>query len=78
MNEATMRDLRNRGAQVLDQVESGESVTISRDGRPVAELVPTARARLSAGALIERFRRIPEVDSQRLRDDIDAIVDQQL
>lgn len=78
MNEATVRDLRNHGGQVLDRVVAGETVTITREGKPVAQLEPMARARLSAVALIERFRRLPAVDPQQLRDDIDAIVDQQL
>jgi len=55
MSEATVRDLRNHGRQVLDRVEAGESVTITRDGKPVAQLEPLARARLSAAAVVERF-----------------------
>jgi len=78
MSEATVRDLRNHGRQVLDRVEAGESVTITRDGKPVAQLEPLARARLSAAAVVERFRRLPELEPQRLRDDVDALVDQRL
>lgn len=78
MNEATVRDLRNRGGEVLDRVAAGELVTITRGGKPVAQLEPLARDRLSATTVIERFRRLPAVDPQRLREDIDAIVDQRL
>lgn len=53
-------------------------MTITREGKPVAQLQPMARGRLSAAALLERFRRLPTVNPQRLRDDVDAIVDQQL
>lgn len=73
-----MRDLRNHGGRVLDRVAAGEFVTITRDGKPVARLEPLGRGRLSAAALVERFRRLPPVDPQRLRDDVDAVVDQQL
>ncbi|HEX9886324.1 MAG TPA: type II toxin-antitoxin system prevent-host-death family antitoxin [Longimicrobiales bacterium] len=31
-------------AELLDRVESGERITITRHGRPVADLVPTAGA----------------------------------
>lgn len=73
-----MRDLRNQGGRVLDRVAAGERVTITRDGKAVARLEPAARGRLSAEALIGRFRRLPEVDPRRLREDIDAVLDQRL
>lgn len=73
-----MRDLRNHGGDVLDRVTAGERVTITRDGRPVAELVPVRRHWLSAEALIERYRRLPPIDPDRLRADIDATIDQSL
>jgi prevent-host-death family protein len=78
MGEATVRDLRNQGGRVLDRVLAGERVTITRDGRPVALLEPTARGRVGAEALIRRFQNLPEVDAQRLREDVDAVLDQQL
>lgn len=73
-----MRDLRNHGGRVLDRVAAGERVTITRDGTPVARLEPVVRGRLSATSLIERFRRLPPMDPDRLRRDVDAVVDQQL
>ena len=36
-------ELRKRLASVLDAVESGRTLTITRDGRPVARLSPVAR-----------------------------------
>ena len=78
MSEATVRELRNRGGHVLDRVIAGERVTITRDGEPVAELVPVPRKPLSASALVARFRKLPPVDSERFRADIDAIIDQTL
>lgn len=41
------RDLRNDTAGVLRRVQSGERVTITQNGRPVAELVPLRRTRRS-------------------------------
>ncbi len=78
MSEASIRDLRNHGAEVIGRVQSGESVTITRDGEPVAELRPLPRRPLGARALIERFRDLVPVDADRLRKDIDAVVDQSL
>jgi len=73
-----VRELRNNGGRVLDRVVSGEHVTITRDGVPVARLAPLPGARLSAAALVERFRRLPPVDPELLRRDVDAVVDQTL
>ena len=76
MAEATVRDLRNKGGEVLDRVLAGERVTVTRDGRPVAELRPLPGTRLNAHALVERFRRLPPIDPTRFRDDLDAVIDQ--
>lgn len=78
MSEATVRDLRNHGGRVLDRVVAGERVTITRDGRPVARLEPVPRGRQTAAALVERFRRLPPVDPDLLRADVDAVADQHL
>jgi antitoxin (DNA-binding transcriptional repressor) of toxin-antitoxin stability system len=43
---------------VIDRVEAGEHVTVTRDGRPVAELRPLRQRGLSAVALLERWRRM--------------------
>lgn len=76
MSEATVRELRNQGGRVLDRVLAGERVTITRDGEPVAQLVPLRRTALSAAALVERFRRLAPVDPTTFRHDIDSMLDQ--
>lgn len=78
MGEATIRDLRNHGGEVIERVSTGERITVTRDGKPVAELCPLPRRRLTAAALIEQFRGLPSVDPKRFRADIDAAVDQSL
>ena len=40
MKRATVSELRKHAKQYLDLVESGESVRILRNGRPIADLVP--------------------------------------
>lgn len=69
-----MRQLRNEGGKVLDRVERGESITVTRDGRDVAELTAVHRA-LSAEALVLRWRDLPRVDAERLRRDLDEVLD---
>jgi prevent-host-death family protein len=38
--EVSVRDLRNRTAQVVAAVQAGERVTLLNHGRPVADIVP--------------------------------------
>jgi prevent-host-death family protein len=76
--EISIRDLRNHGGQVVDRAAAGESLTITRSGRPVAELRPLRRQALKATVVLERWRRLPPVDPRRLREDLDAIVDPSL
>ncbi|WP_322756318.1 type II toxin-antitoxin system prevent-host-death family antitoxin [Frankia sp. Cas3] len=75
MAEVTVRDLRNHGGEILDRVMGGESLTVTRDGRAVAELRPLPRRPLPASLLLERWRRMPAVDPVRLRADIDSVLD---
>lgn len=78
MSEASIRDLRNHGGEVIDRVLAGERITITRDGKPVAELHPLPRHRLTAAALVERFKGLQPVDPVQLRADIDAVIDPSL
>jgi prevent-host-death family protein len=43
------KELRNNVGEVLRRAESGERITITVAGRPVAELGPTARRRWVSG-----------------------------
>ena len=45
MRSIPQRELRNRISQVLRQVEAGERLRITVDGRPVADLVPLGGSR---------------------------------
>ena len=44
MDEVGTFDAKNRLSELLDKVERGEEVTITRRGRPVAKLVPVKPA----------------------------------
>jgi prevent-host-death family protein len=78
MAEVSIRELRNHGGEVIDLVVAGERLTVTRDGRQVAELRPLGRQPLPAAVLIERWSRLPDVDSEALRHDLDAVVDSRL
>jgi prevent-host-death family protein len=78
MDRVTIRDLRNRGGEVIGRVAAGRPVIITRDGRPVAELHPVRAQGLSASVLLERWRHVPVVDGRALRHDIDRVIDPRL
>jgi len=67
--------LRNHGGHVIDRVARGERVTVTRDGKPVAELRPYVQSRISAQALLTRWRHLPAIDPTNWRSDLDEIVD---
>ena len=75
MPEVTVRDLRNHGGDVIDRVVHGELVTITRGGRPVAELRPLPPPGVLTRVLIERWSRLPAMDPARLRHDLDSVLD---
>jgi prevent-host-death family protein len=77
MTRVTIRDLRNQGGEIVDRAAGGERITVTRSGRPVAELRPL-RPALSAEALVSRRRRLPEVDPAALRGDLDRLLDSSL
>ena len=78
MDNVSIRDLRNHGGEVVERVEHGEAVRITRDGRPVADLRPLEAARLTLPALLARFRSLPPIDPANLRKDIDRVFDSSL
>ena len=60
---------------VLARVAAGESLTVTRDGQPVAAVVPLPRRTVGVADLIERRRHLPLVSATALRADIDALLD---
>ncbi|MDA8298199.1 MAG: type II toxin-antitoxin system prevent-host-death family antitoxin [Actinomycetota bacterium] len=78
MGAVTIRELRNNGGEVVDRVEHGETVTVTRDGKPVAELRPLPPHPLSAEVLLRRWRRLPHVDPAALPEDLGAVLDSRL
>lgn len=76
----SQRELRNDNAQIMRRVEAGESFTVTRNGRPVADLIPhqaeRPAQRRTAGELQAEFRRMTPVNTQRWhreRNESDAV-----
>jgi len=74
-HEVSIRELRNHGGDVVDRVAAGEHLTVTRSGRPVAQLRPVGRPAVTAEVLLERWRRLPPVDADRFREDLDEVLD---
>ena len=73
----SQRELRNDSAAVLREVQAGQTIVVTRNGVPVAELRPVPPRRFVPRATIsDAALRAPRVDADRLRADIDAVVDQ--
>jgi prevent-host-death family protein len=71
------RQLGNDNAEIMRRVEAGETFVITRNGRPIADLVPhgaAARKRKTGREMQEEFRELPPIDVERWyrdRDDAD-------
>lgn len=70
------RELRNDNAEIIRQVMNGESFVVTRNGTPVADLVPhqasdkNLRQRRPLGEVQTEFRTLSPVDAERWRDDL--------
>jgi prevent-host-death family protein len=78
MADVSIRDLRNKGGEVVDRASRGELITITKAGRRVAELRPLRQAGLAAPALLARWRHLPAVDPIAMRREIDRLADPSL
>lgn len=73
----SQRELRNDSAAVLRDVQAGQTIIVTRNGTPVAELRPVPpRQYVPRTVIVDAARRAPRVDADRLRADLDAVVDQ--
>lgn len=66
-----------RWREIMDAVERGESFTVTRDGREVAEIIPLRRRRrfVSRAEFAAVFRGAPPIDPDRLRSGLEAVID---
>jgi prevent-host-death family protein len=74
VTDVSIRDLRNHGGDILDDVSRGAIVTVTRQGRPIAELRPIRRGTDTA-RLLELWRGTPTFSLEALRADLAAVLD---
>lgn len=73
----TQRELRNESAVVLREVQAGQTLIVTRNGTPVAELRPIQPRRFVPLAVIAgAAARAPRIDAGRFRADLDAVINQ--
>jgi prevent-host-death family protein len=75
MDNVSVRELRNNGGRVLQRVADGETLTVTMDGQPIAELRPVTGRAVPAAVLLRRWRELPAIDAQQFRADLDGVLD---
>ena len=77
MRTITEGQLRNESTAILRDVQSAQSMVVTRNGKPVAELRPVSPRRFLPRDVIARAAvTAPRIDAARFRADLDACVDQ--
>jgi prevent-host-death family protein len=73
----TQKELRNDSAAVLRAAEAGEEIIVTRNGTPVARLMPLVDESpfVPTGHLKRTAVGLPKVDFRRFRADIDELID---
>jgi prevent-host-death family protein len=69
----TQREFRNQSAAVMDAVESGETIVVTRNGTPVAVIKPVERkpTSINSDELRKIFALSPDPDYAQFRADVD-------
>ncbi|MCX4095179.1 type II toxin-antitoxin system Phd/YefM family antitoxin [Nocardia sp. alder85J] len=68
----SVREFRNESAAVLNEVESGESFVLTRNGTPIAEVRPLRVKRKPTTEELQRiFALSPAPDYRALRSELD-------
>lgn len=77
--QISQRELRNQSGRIMRAVGDGKTFVVTSNGRPIGELRPLRRDRfVAATAAVEMFRNAPPVDWTHMRNDLDALADQDI
>ena len=74
----TQRELRNDSARILKAAEQGEEFTVTRNGTPIARLVPLGEPdhRFVTKEQMDRgLAGMPQIDYQQMRTDLEEFID---
>ncbi|MGV1006164.1 MAG: HTH domain-containing protein [Candidatus Nanopelagicales bacterium] len=75
-HDISQRDLRMRSREIMDAVENGQTLTVTRDGRQIAELIPLRPRRLVPAAdFLAASAHAPVIDYNAMRRELDDIID---
>jgi prevent-host-death family protein len=70
------RQLRNDNAEIMRRVEAGETFIVTRNGKPVADIVPHTgnpkRRRYTGREQQEMARKLPPIDVEQWRREREA------
>jgi prevent-host-death family protein len=70
MRTIGQRELRNDNAKIMREVEEGQSFVITRNGKPVADLVPHITKRVTVREFQEQMRSLPPIDVEAWKRDM--------
>ena len=68
----TVKDARNKLTQLLRAVEDGEEVTITRNGKPIAEIVPARPKRKPKFGTMKAHSIVIDPEWNRPQNDVEA------
>ena len=75
--EITQRELRNQSGEIMRALDNGDEFVVTRNGVPVGELLPLSEKRFaSTDRFLEQMRGAPNIDYERFRAGLDAVIDQ--
>jgi len=75
--QISQRELRNDSGRIMRELDQGHTFVVTRNHQPIGELRPLRRNRfVDADTIQEIFRTAPEIDRQRMREDLDRLVNQ--
>ena len=76
-HKITQRELRNESGRIMRALDRGNSFIVTRNGVPVAELIPVRqRTFVAADVAVSVFAGAPRIDIERFRTDVDDVLDQ--
>ena len=76
-NEITEKDLAERSAAIVEALGDGESFVVTSGGRRVGTIEPLDRRQfVPKEDVMAAFRGVPRMSYRRLREDLDALIDQ--
>lgn len=76
MPKITPSELRNDSSRILRRAEHGEHFVVMRGNTPAAELIPAqGRMHQTRAEVAAAVEHLPSINSEQLRQDLDAYVD---